>query len=55
MEGILTDLEIAAQCWCDPTTSHIEMNPALALVVASAIKKARLEGYEAGLEVAWEP
>lgn len=32
--------ELAAQCWCDPKTAQIEMNPDLAEVVAQAIERA---------------
>jgi hypothetical protein len=30
-------LEMAAQCWCDEETSHIEMDTALALAFAKRI------------------
>jgi hypothetical protein len=39
--------ESAAQCWCDPTTSQIEMNTDLADIVAQAIEKAYLDGWKA--------
>jgi len=39
--------ELAAQCWCDPKTAQIEMNPDLAEVVAQAIERAYLEGWKA--------
>lgn len=30
--------QIAAQCWCEPTTSMIEMDTRLALVFAAKLK-----------------
>jgi hypothetical protein len=32
-----TARQMAAQCWCDAETSHIEMNPALCEAVAKRI------------------
>jgi len=31
---------IAARCWCEPTTSHMEMNSVLAIEFARALDKA---------------
>jgi hypothetical protein len=36
------DVEAAARCWCDPTTSHIEMDVVLATVFARALASTRL-------------
>lgn len=32
-------LQIASQCWCDPETSHIVMNPALANAFAKRLAR----------------
>jgi hypothetical protein len=41
-------LKLAAQCWCDPETEDIEMDPRLAEAVAK-----RIGGLLDGLEDAW--
>ena len=38
--------ELAAQCWCDPTTAQLEMNPDLAEVIAIALTNAYLDGWK---------
>jgi len=40
----------AAQCWCDPTTSALVMQPELAIVIARAIARARHAGEVAERE-----
>ena len=40
----------AAQCWCDPTTSALVMEPKLALVIAKALARARHAGEVAERE-----
>ena len=39
-------LEQASQCWCEPTTSHIVMESALAEVFAAALRDAYDRGAE---------
>ncbi|HXJ69391.1 MAG TPA: hypothetical protein VNM39_10830 [Verrucomicrobiae bacterium] len=40
----------AAQCWCDPTTSTLVMEPMLAVVIARSIARARHAGEVAERE-----
>ena len=42
-------LELAAQCWCDPRTSHLVMEGALAEVFAELLIRVASEGHALGV------
>lgn len=45
-------IELAAQCWCDPSTSDVEMDSELAVVFAKTLD-AEAKKYLDDLEMAW--
>lgn len=47
--------EIAAQCWCDPETEHLEMIPELAEAFAKRIAQQAEELERLGEERRWIP
>lgn len=42
------NLEIAAQCWCDEETEHLEMIPSLAEAFAKRLDEAYERGFKEG-------
>lgn len=48
----LPPMQLAAQAWCTPETSHLPMMPLLAAAFADIIEKERAAAYRAG-RLAW--